>query len=220
MFDESISPLLISPPQPRNSSLQSRGPKERMEAVYEEFAAPTTKESAATSKSSLGGVLDIPELLESMLLNASPTDLLMWQRVNRLWRAAIQRSPRIQEKLFLRSPSDGDSRRQHVIQNPFLDLFVERSTFGNILLVEHLLKEKARHPEALWRQMFITTPAIVELEIRVTGSRVEWEVDYRWSIVREGGITLGQLLDVQEEAKCILKVFEDLTDIEVSLSYS
>ena len=53
----------------------------------------------------------------------------------------------------------------------------------------------------------MTFPATVELEILVTGIQVGEDV--RWSFVREGGITLGQLLDVQRKARSILKDFQN-----------
>ncbi|KAK4899013.1 hypothetical protein LTR27_003745 [Elasticomyces elasticus] len=50
--------------------------------------------------------LDIPELLENILMNLPLRDILFSQRVCRMWQESIKQSPNIQEVLFLRTTSE------------------------------------------------------------------------------------------------------------------
>lgn len=54
------------------------------------------------SLSSAQRVLETPELLEMVLSELPPCQLLVSQRVNSLWNALISQSPRIQQLLFMR----------------------------------------------------------------------------------------------------------------------
>lgn len=142
---------------------------------------------------------DIPELREIILEYARPQDLLVWQRVNKTWQADIQRSSRIQEKLFYRVKTgthwyDSDC----AAWNPFLDLFCTES-YSCVLCRNFTydgLDGKASHPTASWRQMLMTSPAVTE--VRATSrNRTRWTSAK--SIICETGVTLGQLADAQKE---------------------
>ncbi|KAK4951724.1 hypothetical protein LTR10_009643 [Elasticomyces elasticus] len=50
--------------------------------------------------------LDIPELLENILMNLPLRDILFSQRVCRMWHEEIKQFPTIQEVLFLRTTSE------------------------------------------------------------------------------------------------------------------
>lgn len=65
-------------------------------------------------------VFAIPELLEAVLLELPPYDLLMSQKVNKEFKATVERSSRIQQKLFLKSRFS--SHWANII-NPFLGRF-------------------------------------------------------------------------------------------------
>ncbi|KAK5681487.1 hypothetical protein LTS10_006018 [Elasticomyces elasticus] len=61
--------------------------------------------------------LDIPELLENILMNLPLRDILFSQRVCRMWQESIKQSPNIQEVLFLRTTSD-TTITAHLAQPP------------------------------------------------------------------------------------------------------
>lgn len=62
--------------------------------------------------------LAVPELLEAVLVELPPYDLLMSQKVNKDFKATVERSSKIQQKLFLKS-KHCDSMMSGEI-NPFL----------------------------------------------------------------------------------------------------
>ena len=109
--------------------------------------------------------LGIPELLEMVLDYAAPQDLLLWQRVNKSWQAAIERSPRFQEKLFfrIRETRKTVSDENCVVWNPFLKFFAHGSIDGWHLFFDDAFDGKASHPSASWRRMYFSSPAVTEL---------------------------------------------------------
>ena len=141
----------------------------------------------------------IPELLEVILENAAPRDVLLWQRVNKMWQTAIKSSPRIQEKLFFRiKPCKDKYELDHAIWNPFIDSsdVKEINTGGCRLIGQLTINGKSNYPTASWKQMLITSLAAVRLRTLVydVGS-----VHIGKPIVCGSGVTIGQLVDVQAE---------------------
>ncbi|KAK5703593.1 hypothetical protein LTR17_021962 [Elasticomyces elasticus] len=61
--------------------------------------------------------LDIPELLENILMNLPLRDIVFSRRVCRMWQEEIKQSPNIQEVLFLRTTSD-TTITAHLAQPP------------------------------------------------------------------------------------------------------
>ena len=64
-------------------------------------------------------VLATPKLLESILFELPPRDLLLAQRVNSTFRAHITGSKRIQRKLFF-TTDDSETQEEGITLNPFL----------------------------------------------------------------------------------------------------
>ena len=141
--------------------------------------------------------LGIPELLEMVLDHATPQDLLLWQRVNNAWRAAIQKSPRIQERLFfrIREIYETVSHEEVVVANPFLEFFAEKCGEATYFFSDDAFDGKASHPTASWRQMFTSSPAVTKLDASIgfkgrgVGFRIKCET----------GMTIGRFADALKE---------------------
>lgn len=166
----------------------------------------------------------ISELLETILENATPRDVLLWQRVNKTWQTAIKTSPRLQEKLFFRiAPCKDKYEQDHVIWNPFIDSFlVEENNSGCCRGIDRLAFDgKSGYPTASWKQMFVTSPAAIGLRTIITGSEgVEVEdVEVGRPIVCRSGITIGQLADFQAEANAAHAHSGLDVDINVCIRY-
>lgn len=76
---------------------------------------------------SVEDVLDIPELLEMIILELPPHDILLAQRTSKTWNAAIAKSLRIQRKLFKASggpplaPSSNSSVQHSVYDSQYYE---------------------------------------------------------------------------------------------------
>ena len=141
----------------------------------------------------------IPELLEIILENATPRDLLLWQRVNKSWQAAIKTSPRIQEKLFFRiEPCKHKYEQNHAMWNPFIESFLEAHMDSGCCyeIDPEAFDGRRSYPTASWKQMFITSPAAIGLRIMIYGSG---DIELGRAIVCRSGITIGQLADFRAE---------------------
>ena len=144
-----------------------------------------------------------------ILEEARPQDVLLWQRVNKTWQAVIQRSPRIQEKLFFKvRPCKDKDEEERAALNPFMDIFLcydqPRFALGKCSVEEDAFGGEANYPTASWRQMLISTPAITQLEFLRSASFHEgdWrdaDAEYKWSISCKSGVTIGQLAKTYEE---------------------
>ena len=147
-----------------------------------------------------------------ILENARPQDLLLWQRVNKTWQAAIQRSSRLQEKLFFKVKiCKNENEEKRAVLNPFMDLFLAQSSPSGYWdwIPGDAFCGKASYRKASWRKMLITNPAITELEVFVCESLATSEPSASpWWISCESGITIGQLAKDQElgsnESICML----------------
>ena len=111
----------------------------------------------------------IPELLELILMHLPAVELLKFQRINSTWRDVIRESSALQEKLFYKSDLDNldvDDRPRLEI-NSFVRLLHRRqyvarrnkeadaNSLGNL-----------DYPEASWKKMYLSRPAICKIEIR------------------------------------------------------
>ena len=144
---------------------------------------------------------DIPKLLKTILeyATATPQDLLIWQRVNKSWQAAIQRSPRIQETLFLKVKTCKEvCDDERAVLNPFMEVFAKHMNKDYWLFTTHAFTGKASCPTASYTQMFITSPAVTELEIIVFEEGCESDL-VSGSIVSQTGITFGRVAECQME---------------------
>ena len=142
-----------------------------------------------------------PKLLKMILeyATARPQDLLIWQRVNKSWQEAIQKSPRIQETLFLKVKAcknvcDGEP----AVLNPFMDVFSKHMNKDYWLFTTHAFIGKASCLTASYTGMFITSPAVTELEIIVFQEGCEFDLVHG-SVVCKTGITIGQVAECQME---------------------
>ena len=142
----------------------------------------------------------IPELLEVILENATPRNVLLWQRVNKTWQTAIKTSPRIQEKLFFKiKPCKDKYEQNHAMWNPFIEsLLVEQMDSGCCYgIAPHAFDGRCSYPTASWKQMFITSPAATRLRTIIYASSDDVEIGR--PIVCRSGITINQLKDFQAE---------------------
>ena len=158
-------------------------------------------------------VLGIPELLEMVLDHNTPQDLLLWQRVNKAWQAAIQRSPRVQERLFFRIKEICKKvfdiktctwfGRKYVVANPFLNFFALTTLESRHIFINSAFDGKASHPTASWRQMYLSSPALTDLEVIMIFKDQWWKEVRNMSVVChiacETGITIGQFADALKE---------------------
>ncbi len=148
-----------------------------------------------------------------ILESATPHDLLLWQRVNKTWQAAIQRSPRIQEKLFFKiRPCKDEHEEESVVWNPITEIFFERNHCDQPVIAEDTFNGKGSYPTASWKQMSLTSPAITALYIWLVRSGGPGEpfasIMCEETIVCESGVTLGQLANTQEQGNILRADFD------------
>ncbi len=142
----------------------------------------------------------IPELLVTILENALPQDLLLWQRVNKTWQVAILQSPRIQEKLYFRMKPCKDTYEQmpFIWNALFVNILLGRKFKDlkgpGLLIPRNAFGGKASYSTASWKQMFVTSPAITEMSVDYHNPRASVPKPMRW-IVCESGITIGQIAE-------------------------
>ena len=135
---------------------------------------------------------------------ATPHDLLLWQRVNKVWLAVIQRSPRLQEKLHFRVETCKNMDEQYTADwNPFTDLLFTQS-YGRTKCCLSVTPDgfggKASYPTASWKRMLMTSPAITSMNLWVGDCDYSENTWYRWRTIDCGsGITIGQLADTLDE---------------------
>lgn len=148
------------------------------------------------------------ELLENILLYLPLTDLLLAQRVNKDWRAVVDRSERILQALFFRTahdallscsfdkqnmlnftctnPTPANSSSPKPTLNPLITGFLVAPTIWSERLLydpmnpsgewEEMLGDDDKfndtvlHPDASWKRMFLTQPAICEISIGTQAS--------------------------------------------------
>lgn len=145
--------------------------------------------------SSALGVLELPELLELIILELPIVDIMATARVNRRWSDIIEASTKIQQKLFLRpsaatvKPAEcaprhrfGPCYPKHITINPVLKSNIlgwsnageARMRLGPTVVTGSRsertvsgLSHAVLRPEASWREMFATSPPCTELEVEL-----------------------------------------------------
>lgn len=166
-------------------------------------------------------VVGVPELLELILEYADARDIFCWQRVDKEWQSVIQRSHGIQDKIHFRSAvykptrsldnHDGDAivevewnpiisyheRQDSVEYTVMRGQLQERRSEISSLRVQLLQDLDAGHPEASWKPIFITKPALQEAIIRWYDPRLGCLFQDR--LRSEGGITLGDLSQARKK---------------------
>lgn len=117
--------------------------------------------------------LAIPEILEMIVAQLPERDLLLSQRVNKIWQSVIKTSPYLQRKLFYTADLIADGSHYKIIckakWNPLLKPFMKQQPSSsrsirsvNILDVDAL--SKMNHPNPSWKSMFLTQPAGLHME--------------------------------------------------------
>lgn len=137
-----------------------------------------------------------------ILLHATQRDLLLWQRVNKDFRDTIK-DRRCQEKLFFQASiyeEDPGPPEDDLTWNPMTDIswgpcVVEKKFRKSIESTYHPRRkvELLDHPNASWKAMFVSSPAITTLSIfvqhryRRDGSRMSHRIELKT------GVTIGDL---------------------------
>ena len=119
--------------------------------AFATFSSNTT----SIMKSSTDKALGIPELFEAILLELPAKDLLLVQRVSKMWHELILESPKIQEALFFKvRPISSLAAAQQPVINPLLQQMLKPHRGGARSYGERVLgvrvqsatgSEKCRH---------------------------------------------------------------------------
>ena len=170
------------------------------------LTAPQSKRSAMLPSNE---TFAIPELLEMILEHATLQELLLWQRVSKTWQATLQKSPRIQEKLHFRiRPCKNKHEQETAMWNPFMKSFSSILDANSCEITNNdAFGANACYPTASWKQMFITSPALIELKVSLVDSSYllhtrpgRRHLRQVKSIACKTGITIGQVADAQKRA--------------------
>lgn len=118
-------------------SVSPNFPTARRRRLPRSLSVKRSTPTKALKQNPAAKVLAIPELLEAVLLELPPRDLLLSQRVNKTFRDVIDDSIYIQRKLFFKPCSstvpDGTS-----VRNPFLQRILRLHDPGNhVFLASH-----------------------------------------------------------------------------------
>lgn len=98
--------------------------------------------------------LAIPELLEAVLIELSPRDLILSQQVNKNFKSTIEKSTAIQQKLFFKLPPNNDDSTANI--NPlFGEVFRYLSTMCKIFIES---SDQSRHRPYYQRQFWADAP--------------------------------------------------------------
>ncbi|KAK5110495.1 hypothetical protein LTR85_001008 [Meristemomyces frigidus] len=170
-------------------------------------------------------VFDTTELLEAIVTELQPVDLLRGQRVCKKWRAVIQRSDTMQRKLFLKAraservielrntPTNGQwfwvCERDRLTKitdmsfKPFFDLLFrrldeERPRMRQVDFLSHTAA-------ASWKTMYLTVPPLASILVGLHYEATERgfaEENIVWYVVRaqDGiGVRMGDVVGVVQE---------------------
>lgn len=121
---------------------------------------------------------DIPELVEAILAQLSPRDLLLSQRISRNFQTVIKSSPRLQQTLFFRpAPFKGPDKwtLNPLLRKHFVPWFVTSESrwgfpdYESLEALEWNANAQKRaaflHPNASWRRMLVVQPPPQELRV-------------------------------------------------------
>lgn len=118
---------------------------------------------------SVDQVFAIPELLEMILLRLPELDLLLSQRVNTTWRSLTKTSPHLQRKLFYKVDVCDLASISDINWNPLIST-LKKYVDASIPKTEIGTND---HTKASWSDMFLTRPAVREIEVDFVASYVE-----------------------------------------------
>lgn len=143
-----------------------------------EVSADTNKIWPGPGQSPAERALGVVELLETVLLLLPMRDVLLAQGVNSSWKAIIDHSPRLQRKLFFQSkpwPRHGIINKTSVAKNEMFKEFwvqilpeLSWDKHHRIHLSPQGFSKREgafAYPKASWRNMFLTQPAVKEVEL-------------------------------------------------------
>ena len=169
------------------SSISAAAPYDSVPVCQNELLPCSEAGPSAASR-----VFAIYELAEAIFFEMPPRDVLVNQRVCKDWRDVAVRSFQLQQAMFLK-PADscryifrGDqfSRSEHepcgrdFIQNPMLEYLADQT--------DHKCPRGMWRPEASWKQMPITQPAISSIKRGPRGDSI-------YEIENQDGVRLGDL---------------------------
>lgn len=160
--------------------------------------------------------LQTPEILEAILLQLPPRDLLVTaQRINHEWKLLISTSPALQEALFLQNRARNTTTQP--VFNPLLKAsfapWFEQSSedtpiswpsgidFHTLDWTANDSKANAHlRAEASWRRMLPVQPAVKRLVVELTYESMGGVRERTGFVDFDGGVRMGTLYDmVQEE---------------------
>ena len=112
----------------------------------------------------------IPELLNMVLVHLPAPDVLIFQRINSTWRYVIMESDTFQEKLFYKCDLVNlgvNINFANIEITPFF-LHLQRRLFNATRNNKPDASSLGNldHPEASWRKMYLSQPAICKIAIR------------------------------------------------------
>lgn len=137
-----------------------------MVSTHTDVVADCTPKMSPASR-----VLELPELLEPILLYILPLDVFIFQRVNSKWQSVIKGSNSIQEKLFLKATPIENLQDEHgsidlfdFQWNPFLLKICRQQCIDISRLVHDLyfdLKDlpKDEYAGSAWKKIVVSKPA-------------------------------------------------------------
>ena len=161
-------------------------------------------------------VFNTPELLEAILSQLPPHDLLLAQRISRPFQAAITSSPTLQQLLFIRAAPVKDPKEWSL--NPLLrDLFAPffvvpapnaraASTFTSLQRNEGCCTSEEMNAllrkEASWRRLLLLQPPVRVLGVtqleQTRGGNVAYDARFSFEGHPAGGVTMGVVYDITE----------------------
>ena len=141
--------------------------------------------------SSSSEVLNTVELLEAILLFLPIGDVLLAQRISKQWHFTIIGSRRLQRALFLdpTTPKRKQDDSDVVFLNPLADKLLWVMVLWQVSLMD-ALPASWKYPEASWRRMHLTTPAVD------AGFRIN---TFWFRLFNTGTYRLGNLVEELEE---------------------
>jgi hypothetical protein len=157
----------------------------------------------------------IPEILETILLNIPPRDLLVdVQRVNRTWHNTAKGSPAIQRLLFFEPCPEYENRDPEfsVLLNEAFPPFFNHNpdddehpkwTQESLSRIDWnsgpAKRDAYSRKEASWRQMLVVQPPITRINIFKSWSSMTGLGKVKGKIARLEGLRMGTLYDLVEE---------------------
>lgn len=158
-------------------------------------------------------VFSTPELLEAILDQLPPRELLQAQRISRSFQSVIKTSPTLQQALYLRpalAKTSGEWSINPLLRDLFLPWLViaenrwgmpSYDALGLLDWVTDSRRKKAMlHADATWRRMFLIQPPPTTLKIvqfcHSQGGDFISDGDVSFDDEEQDGVTMGALYDI------------------------